>query len=135
MSISGVLEELSNTPIPSLANIILSPSEEIKDLISSAALTCPPSPSQSIHSETHSNQDRAKSEAMVDKVLRASGEQSNMANEDGTDSRFEKKSTSSAMKNIISHFMSATASGQVVQVSCRHSSVQMFIFLPIKGQD
>jgi hypothetical protein len=118
MSITGVLEELSNTPIPSLANIVLTPSEEFKELINSSP--CPPSPSQSHHSETYSNSNQAlerpKSDILPDKVLRASGEYLGFPSEDGTDSRQEKKSSSSAMKNIISHFMTASASGQIVQV-------------------
>jgi len=117
MSVSGVLEELANTPVPAaLANMLLvTPSDEVKDFINTTVSTCPPSPSKSTHSSTPQLEQRPLPK--LEKGARSSGELPGFY-EDGTDSKLEKKSTSSAMKNIISHFMSASTSGQVIQVSC-----------------
>lgn len=114
ISISGVLEELTKTPLPAV-NFLQQQSKlghenpvftSLSDINSSTAS------SKSVDSVIASVE-RTKSVEPTEKVLKAISD--NSTGEDSLENK-DKKSSGGAMKNLISHFMSNTVAGQVVPV-------------------
>ena len=131
VSISGVLDVLTNGSIPYSFDTPLSCAEDFvsgsdnsqgtannnytKGVEGARSLAvCPPSPSHSSRSSDRDHHERSKSDG-TEKILKSNN--SDVAtSEDSPDFKMEKKLGSSAVKTLISHFLSGSAVGQVVQV-------------------
>jgi hypothetical protein len=107
ISISGVLEELSKTPLPT-SNLMPRGTNEVLLNVADIAMASAIKPSEPL---TH---ERTKStEIPTEKLFKTLSD--NSVGDDSLDSK-DKKSSGVTMKNLISHFMSNIATGQVVQV-------------------